>query len=197
MSGAGGGDAAARDEVREGGELAADDRDRAAVVANEVDGDEDDQADFDGLGDVGGGEIRTHDGPGHDGRRGIADEPDPDDPAEPDGERERDDDGDGGDGIAQGVQGEQQAAQGGMDVGGAEDQGDDGGADDHVAGAKRGASGEHRVDLSWMKVPDGVPASDRIVEPGRIPDAVGKGPLLAGPHVGRRRRRPTMVASAG
>src|SRR6478752_6560860 len=150
-SGAGSDRAAARDECREGGELAADDRDRASVVADEVDGDEDDQRDLDGLRDVRGGVVGAHDRPAEDRGRGVADEADPDDPAETDGERERDDHRHGGDHVADRVEREQQAAERGMDVGGAEDECDDRGADDHVAGAEGSAGGEHRVvDLSGL-----------------------------------------------
>src|SRR6188472_1421791 len=70
--GAGRGGAAATDQAGEGGELAAGDRDRAAVVTGEVDGQGDDQGDFDRLGDVGGGEIRAHDRPGDDRGRSVA-----------------------------------------------------------------------------------------------------------------------------
>ena len=89
------------DEAREGGQLAPDDRDGAPVVAGEIDGEQDDQGDFDALGDVGGAEVRAHgSAQSDDGRGGIADEAEPDDPAEADRQGERDDHRDRGDGIA-------------------------------------------------------------------------------------------------
>ena len=55
VSGAGAGRAAAAgDERGEGRQLALDHADRVAVDADEVDGEQDDQRDLDGLGDVGG-----------------------------------------------------------------------------------------------------------------------------------------------
>ncbi len=60
---AGGDGAAAVDEAQEGGELATDERDRVAVVAGEVDGEDDDQGDLDGLGDVRGAVVRALDRP--------------------------------------------------------------------------------------------------------------------------------------
>ena len=60
-----------------------------------------------------------------DGRGRVADEAEADDPAEADGEGERDDHRDGGDGVADGVQREQQATQGRVDVAGGQGQADD------------------------------------------------------------------------
>src|SRR6187397_607923 len=96
--GAGRGGAAATDQAGEGCDLSADHRDRAAVVTGEVDGQCDDQRDFDGLGDVGGGEVRAHDRPGDDRGRSVAHQADADAPAEPDSQGERDDHRDCGDG---------------------------------------------------------------------------------------------------
>src|SRR6185436_5462671 len=136
---------AAGDEPGEGGQLAADDADRAAVVAGEVDGEEDDQRDLDGLGDVRGAVVRALDRPHHDRGGRVAHQAEADEPAEPDGQRERDDDRDGGDQVAQRVQGEQQATERVVDVARGQGKGDDRGTDGDVGGAESGAGGEHRV----------------------------------------------------
>jgi hypothetical protein len=116
---------AASELSRQQGELAFDDCDRVAVHPGEVDRDEGDQGNFDCLGDVGGHEVRPLDGPADDRRRRVGDEAEADEPAEPDGDAQRDDHRDGRGEVAEGVQGEQQAAERRMDVTGAQDQSDD------------------------------------------------------------------------
>ena len=65
--------------------------------------------------------------------------------------------GDGGDGVADGVQGEQQATEGEVDVAGRQGEGDDDGAEGDVGGAEGGSGGEHRGSGPlWTLGPDRV-----------------------------------------
>ena len=97
--------------------------------------------------------VRALDRPGDDRRGGVAHEAEADEPAEADREPERDDDRDRGDQVAEGVQGEQEAAEGRVDVGGAEGQADDRDPDDHVERAQAAAGVMAARYLWWM---DGV-----------------------------------------
>src|SRR5687768_16266589 len=159
--------AAAGDESGEGRQLALDHGDGVAVHPGEVDGDQDDQGDFDGLGDVGRLVVRALDRPAEDGRQSVGDKAETHDPAEPDREGERDDHRDRGDEVADRVQREQESAQGGVDVTGRQGQADDGGADDDVGGAELRSGSEHRVSgPRYVGDRSGVPCRADIVPAG-------------------------------
>src|SRR5688500_13021290 len=176
-SGAGTLGAAAGDETGEGRQLALDHGDGVAVHPGEVDGDQDDQRDLDGLGDVGRLVVRALDRPAEDGRESVADEAETDHPAESHRQRERDDQRDRGDGVANRVQREEQAAERGVDVAGRQRQADDRGADDDVGGAEGRSGSEHRgAGPRSLGDRSGAPVSCPYGPAGQSPSAPDKRP---------------------
>ena len=151
-----GGAATRRDEGAQGSQLALDDRDGVAVHAGEVDRDQRDQRDLDGLGDVRRLEVRALDRPRDDRRRRIADQAEADEPAEADGQRQRHDHRDRSGEVAERVQGEEQPAQRQVDVPGGDGKTDDGGADHDVGKTERRSGGEHLVvgtsSAGWCRI---------------------------------------------
>src|SRR5439155_26119737 len=121
-------------------ERPADARDRAAVVGPDLDEEQGDEPHLDGLGEVGDVITRAGQVPGDDRRRGIPDQPEPDQPPEPDGDADRRDHRHRGDEIAHRIEREQGTAEGCVDPPGREGQPDDrepNGQPGRVRGTKR------------------------------------------------------------